>query len=273
MARRSLRNEGGKMRVFLGTAVSAICWLCILGFVQAFELVAPEEPPGEPAIVNGTAAVSPRDFPASFVFQTDKNCTSTAVGSRVILTAAHCLAGAETGTVTIGDNRLGVACTPHPDYGGQSLSADYALCVADADMEGIDFESIGTSLAHPRVGEEVVLLGFGCAEPLGRDRTFGTLRSGRTKVVAAVSTPSDQNILTRGNAALCFGDSGGAAFFELDRFGARRVIIGVNSRSDINSTSELAATSTFQFLDWAVAWSNDNGVAICGIHTSAERCR
>lgn len=241
----------------------------------AFELELPEAAGvGTPQVIGGAQVTDPGDWPATFIFRGPLgSCTATAVGDRVILTAAHCIEHEETGGVRIGDELVPIQCFHHPGYDNGNQTTDFALCLAQTAMSGFPFEVVSTAIAFPRVGDPVLLLGFGCTEEGGHDGGFGTLFRG---TATTVRRPQGENIdtVTQGGAAVCFGDSGGAAYFLLSpNSTTRRSVIAVNSRGDISKFSFLSTLATPQFVDWAIEWGNKHGVAICGLNIQARGCR
>lgn len=255
--------------------ISAIASLGLLfsGDSQAFEMTDPIAPPGGTPELIGAKPAQPSDWPATFIFRSGTGgCTSTAVGSQSILTAAHCVTDGEVGTVKIGNSSLSVKCSHHPFYGLGNASADFALCKASGPMQGISYEQISTALAYPRINQNVILLGYGCKEVGGSDHTFGVLHTGDTKVVKRPE-PNDTDTVTKGGAALCYGDSGGGAYVRFNESGTRRAIFGVNSRGDISTFSFLASTATTMFVDWAFDWASANNTKICGLNIDARGCR
>jgi hypothetical protein len=216
--------------------------------------------------------VTPGDWPATLIFRSrGGGCTSTAVGPKVILTAAHCIPDGESGQVTIGGQAVAIRCDHHPGYGAGNRTTDFALCaVTEGEIANVPFEVVGTALAHARLDQTVTLSGYGCLEENGQDRNFGVLHVGTAKVIR---TPigDDIDTVTSGGAALCFGDSGGPAYF--DAGDGERLIIGVNSRGDISEMSWLSSTATAQFVDWAFKWSETNNASICGLHVATMGCR
>jgi hypothetical protein len=263
---------GDFMRYAIGNAIV----LCLIGTsplaAQNFEMVPPNMGDGAPSVIGGEPA-SPSSYPATFIFRTPSGgCTSTAVGKRTILTAAHCVGNGATGTVQIQAKKIGVKCEHHPDY-AVNQTVDFALCLSDADITGMPFENVNTSIAYPKVGDEIRLLGYGCRKEEGVDHAFGVLYTGKAKVTR-VPKGEDIDTISQGRAALCFGDSGGAAYVDLVRGGAVRVIFGVNSRGNISDTSYLSTTATPAFVDFAQLWSKKNGdVAVCGVTLAATGCR
>src|SRR5262245_57061176 len=78
--------------------------------VGAAELVmrAPDSPGGTPEIVGGRPA-NPEEWRASFGYDRgDMLCSATAIGARTILTAAHCIAAAASGSVTANGFSTGI---------------------------------------------------------------------------------------------------------------------------------------------------------------------
>ena len=254
--------------------VFAVAFLIMsLVVVHSFEFASPQSPGPDPEVINGAEVTDPSIWPATFIFRSGAGgCTSTAVGQRVILTAAHCIADGATGTVQLGGAAISVRCDHHPEYGVGNSTTDFALCLTGTVMDGILFEVVGSSIAHPRIGDPVILLGYGCVKEGGHDASFGVLHTGAADVVR-LPDGSDIDIISRGGAALCFGDSGGATYINLNQSGSRRNIIGVNSRGDISQYSFISATATRSFIDWALEWSGTNSVNICGLHFSAKGCR
>lgn len=222
----------------------------------------------DPYLIGGTAA-DPKDWPASvYAHMSGAACSATVVGERTLLIATHCVEGGATASFSVGGNAYRAKCTNGPGYSGNS-TADWSLCLVDKPVTGTPYERLLTDASKVNKGDTVRLTGYGCIRKGGGGGNDGVFRIGTAKVT---STPSgrDFDTVTKGSAALCFGDSGGAAYVET---GKERFIFGVNSRGDISTTSYLSSVYVSTFLDFAKSWSEKTGAKICGLDADAKGCR
>lgn len=239
--------------------------------MDAVELL-PTSPTGE---VIGANPADPQVWPTTFTFKNrnGNGCTSTAVGERVILTAAHCVEHGGSGKIRTGASTLEVGCEHHPKYPA-NVSADFALCLTGSALPkpGSGFEKINSDSKVPTIGQAVILLGYGCLLEDGVDRSFGALYQGAA-AVEFTSAVDNLYTVTKGGSAVCFGDSGGGAYTTEGSNPNIRRLIAVNSKGDISEYSWLSSTATDLFLEWAMEWAGSKGVHICGIHEAAAACR
>lgn len=242
---------------------------------QTFTMQAVTDLPTKPAgqVIGGTPA-DPAKWPATFVFRNSSGggCTATAIGRQVAITAAHCLENGAKGFISVSSFKASVVCNHHPAYPAD-ISADFALCLIDKQLPklGNGFERINAKDTEvPTLAEKIILLGYGCTEIGGVDRNFGTLYEG----IATVDQRPNKDLYFRTNgAALCFGDSGGGAYYLTNPAGTVRRLFGINSRGDISSNSWISTTSNKSFSDWSRNWGGANNVRICGLDVNAEDCR
>jgi len=217
-----------------------------------------------PALIGGTVA-EPGEFPAS---PWVSNCSSTLIGPKVLITAAHCVSNGGTKSFVIGSNRYTSTCTHNPSYRSNS-TADWSLCLVSQPVTGIKFESVATAEeAQCEVGKKYLWSGFGCTR-------WGGSIDGKFRIgyVATTKCPSGTNYdtITRGSVALCSGDSGGGGYVVFEN--GDRKLVGTNSRSNTRDTSYVSSTYTAKFRDWASAWASSKSVEICGISADAKDCR
>lgn len=224
----------------------------------------------EPQLIGGREA-NPKDWPASvYVSSGSSRCSATVVGEKSLLVAAHCIKDGGKLYFSIGPNRYTSVCSHSIDY-KKDKTADYALCIIDKPVTGIEFENINIDPSLIKLNDEVLLTGYGCIKPGGGGGNDGTYRVGEAKVIALPGRTND--IVTAKGAALCFGDSGGPAFKYLDKEKAVRVLISVNSRGNTVDTSYLSATHTAEALKFFKSWSSKTGQKICGLDVQAVGCK
>jgi Trypsin len=226
----------------------------------------------EPQIVGpGMSKSNPGTWPATFIFQTNKNsfCTSTAIGDHAVLTAAHCLNDGDEGILHIDvNNNINLKCQQHPNF-RLDKNADYALCATTQTIPAtFRPETINTDPSLTNPNRKLTLTGYGCTVQGGGDKKVGALFEG----VATVSGGTAPFVVeTTGGAATCFGDSGGGAYAQIGNSPFRR-LVGVNSQTDLKQVSDLAVTATLYFSNWATEWSKANNSPICGLSPNATNC-
>lgn len=226
----------------------------------------------EPALINGRPA-NPAEFPASVYVNTGGGrCTGTVVGPRVLLIAAHCMPSGAVVNFSVGPNHYRAVCTHSKDY-ASNATADYALCKTETVVSGIHYENVTLDDKLLKVGDELLLTGYGCTQPGGKGGNDGIYRIGEA-TITGLPTGSSNDITTRRGGALCFGDSGGPAFKYLDTAKSKRVVVSVNSRGDIATTSYLSALYSPQGKRFVGAWLEKNpGMQICGVSEGTLNCR
>lgn len=236
----------------------------------------------EPELRGGRAA-DPAQWKASFYTRSGGgSCTASAVGDRVLLTAAHCVDNGAAVTLRKAGQTYRAVCEHAPQYGAggaNAETADYALCAIDRSVPDVPAERVNANPQALRVGQEVLLTGFGCTTDAGTGGNDGVYRIGEAKV-QRLPTGDDNDIVVEGDAGLCFGDSGGPAFL-VSGNGASRSQISVNSRVentsptdvDLGRHSFLSSLSTYAARNFLRDWANRNKLRICGLHSDATTCR
>lgn len=216
-------------------------------------------------LINGEVA-DMKNFPASVKAG---GCTATVVGEKTIILASHCVSnGGSTSFTTQGIKYTG-KCTRAKAYSNNN-TADWALCLMDKKVEGVPYEHLNIDDGRVRVDDTLLLTGYGCTQS-GGGGGDGKYRTGKSKVIR-VPSGSSNDIITKGNAALCYGDSGGPAFSVVEKTG-ERFVVAINSRGNISTTSYLSSISTRVAKDFLEEWSQKNNQRLCGMHADAVGCR
>lgn len=221
-----------------------------------------------PALIGGKPA-DPADWPASVYAKAGNSaCSATVVGERVVFIASHCVSNGGAISFTAHANQYKARCAHHPEYRRNS-TADWALCLVDRPVTGVPFEVLGVNKSVA-IGDTLLLSGYGCTKPGGGGGNDGIFRIGEA-TVKGLPASRNYDIVTKGGAALCFGDSGGSAYIVK---GKERFVTAVNSRGDISTMSYLPGVFAKTFGDWAVEWAKtSNNVRMCGLHADALGCR
>lgn len=243
---------------------------------QLLELERPKAPPkAAPEVIGGYKA-APTDWPSTYVFTgaTGNPCTATAVGPRVMVTAAHCLPAMSTDAMSgkIKETAIELWCEKAPL---NTFGYDLALCATSAPIPipgGRPYESVQVD-SRPQAGTPLMMLGYGCTKKGGAG---GVLYQGESTVGTWVN--GGKQFATQGSVALCSGDSGGGAYSPV---GKKRKVVGVASdvADDISRFTFLAHPAISSFIkDWQTRQFDPKSgqavtVEICGIDGSNTYCR
>ena len=181
------------------------------------------------AIVGGT---TDSGDPA-VIMETDNEgggCTAEVVSPHVVLTAAHCIQGYTSWTITVGTTDIAAVeghYNPMFDPNGDASHDDGVLIMADP-LSVTPLPLNRTPITDAMKGQPVRIIGFGVTKSTKDD--YGTRRVATTMLV-----DYDPQQLTVGDAtyAQCDGDSGGPVMMVL---GGVDTIIGTDSESanDLN---------------------------------------
>ena len=224
--------------------------LLVLLFVIAFLFL-----PRAFAVINGTRQLDSL-FPEVVRLQSRKTlCTATIIGPRVILSAAHC-ASPRGASFVYGGERYRVKYVMSRLY--SSKGHDISVGLVDRVIKNAVYAHVPALRNSPlAIGGAIHLAGFGCTKKSGVGA--GKLRVGSTHVFGL----DDENFVSIGGGAVCFGDSGGPTFV---RKNGQRHLVGVNSRGNIRNISigvRVDSDSSHQFFQKVAKRFK---VAICGVN-------
>lgn len=211
-----------------------------------------------PTLIGGKP-VEPGEYPeVVYISMKSGRCSASLVGPQVLLTAAHCARGGAKVTFQHNQNQYSATCTAPAAYPREDH--DISLCLIDKEIQK-PYASIADK--SPEVGEKMTLIGYGCVKPGGGGGNDGVLRVGQSTVTGFTKW----DIVTKRDAALCYGDSGGPAFAEVVAPKTdHHYVLGVNSKGDIRTTSYLSKLYSDESKAFMKAWADDKKVQICGVN-------
>jgi len=206
-------------------------------------------------VINGTI-VPEGQYPEMILITTEKSwCSSTLIGPRVILTAAHCArVGSEISYTHQGITYRGIVA--HSPRYAIDYSHDIAVAAMDQENRDIKPATVGGKAFSNTPAQ---LLGFGCtAQGGGYDKK---LRVGNTRITSY----SGYYMYLRGGGIACPGDSGGAAFVSDN---GERYLLGVTSRTDFQSGSYSTRLDVGESESFLRSFGAKHNVDICGINSN-----
>ncbi len=195
------------------------------------------------AIVNGVESSGYSAIGALVAGNGASACTATLIGSRTLLTAAHCVDNHWPVDFYIeslsGPRYTAASVSVHPGYGGGNIR-DLAIVRLTQPVAGV--EPLRLAEQAPRVGEVVTLVGYGKTGEGEGD--FGTKRSTTSKVAKVFN---ELLTISGGEGNVCDGDSGGPTLVARD---GRDVVVGVHSTKGAVCGQQGNDMRVDAFLDW-----------------------
>lgn len=233
--------------------VGVLCLFAVVACSNAFaEKLFPTIINGQPADVSAWAEVV--NIEIELPNSRTALCSATIVGSKVLVTAAHCGATGATAKFKYkGTNYTGkmTRSSLYPDR-----DHDLAVVVTSTAISSPVARTVGGKSTR---GSSVDILGYGCTTATGS--SDGVLRIGQTVIngfsgfYMVTSSPE--------GATACRGDSGGPAFIVE---GTKKLLVGINALSNGQDMSYHTRLDVPESQNFLLEVATNNSVDICGIN-------
>jgi V8-like Glu-specific endopeptidase len=217
--------------------------------------------PVNPFLIGGsetTVAKFPALVKVGVTEEGEHQCTGTVVGSNVVLTAAHCGTHEAVTAVEVQGKVYSGQFFKHP-----KSSIDLAVIVTERPIKQAKPLRIG---GKPAVGDELVLLGFGCDSTDGTGG--GSLAVGKSEVTEVIEYQMVSGLRGEGTL-LCPGDSGGPS---LSKVGKKWLVSGVHAAVGVEASGEIIGpnydtlTTLSDSRKFFEKIAEDQEVSICGVN-------
>lgn len=197
-----------------------------------------------PRVVNGQAHAGHPSV--GKLLRSSSLCTATLIGSRTVLTAAHCVRDdGQTWHSFVAD---GVTYSvskviPHPEYSDTTYVNDIALALLAASPPIVPSP---IAKLPPKVGQELTIVGFGRTKESGPSDS-GIKRLAKNTVSSVAATRITIWGSSEGKGNICNGDSGGPSFAMI---AGEELQVGVHSVKFSSCGVGGADTRVDAFLPW-----------------------
>ena len=218
-------------------------------------------------IVGGNLATACQWPTAIMLVEESVGCSGALVHPRVVVTAAHCLAGegSTPSAIGLGETRSAWAktvavsdCYTHPVN-------DFGICILAEDVTSIPIVPVMApcEMSELTAGVPVVEVGFGVTG--ATDTTYGTKKWIGGFVASAAPGEVDVNVTTGSQDGEYYGDSGGPLFFQMPDRTWR--IVGEDWGSPNIDDTHTPRVSTYKSVPYHVAWAEQvSGIDLTPCH-------